>query len=333
MSKTLLVDGDNLFKIGFHGVKELYNDGSHIGGVYHFINTIRRFLDEGQLDKVVVFWDGKYNSSIRKKLYPQYKANRRQDMNEDKYASYLEQKSRVKDYLEEVFVRQVEMEDNEADDLIAYYCKIATNEQITIFSADKDLTQLINERVTIFSPIVKQYYKFGDKITINKVEIPHYNVLLCKIFTGDKSDNIDGIEGLGEKTLIKYFPQMQEKPCTIEELLDNARNIPQKKPIKTLLNILTGKTKSTILGEEFYNTNKKIVDLSNPLITDDGKTLVEQIYTDTIDPTDRGYKNLMRMMMEDGLFKYLPKNDDAWVNFLKPFMKLTRKEKRNTNKN
>lgn len=333
MSKTLLVDGDNLFKIGFHGVKELYNDGSHIGGVYHFINTIRRFLDEGQLDKVVVFWDGKYNSSIRKQLYPQYKANRRQDMNEDKYASYLEQKSRVKDYLEEVFVRQVEMEDNEADDLIAYYCKIATNEQITIFSADKDLTQLINERVTIFSPIVKQYYKFGDKITINKVEIPHYNVLLCKIFTGDKSDNIDGIEGLGEKTLIKYFPQMQEKPCTIEELLDNARNIPQKKPIKTLLNILTGKTKSTILGEEFYNTNKKIVDLSNPLITDDGKTLVEQIYTDTIDPTDRGYKNLMRMMMEDGLFKYLPKDDEAWVNFLTPFTKLIRKEKRNTNKN
>ena len=333
MSKTLLVDGDNLFKIGFHGVKELYNDGSHIGGVYHFINTIRRFLDEGQLDKVVVFWDGKYNSSIRKQLYPQYKANRRQDMNEDKYASYLEQKFRVKDYLEEVFVRQVEMEDNEADDLIAYYCKIATNEQITIFSADKDLTQLINERVTIFSPIVKQYYKFGDKITINKVEIPHYNVLLCKIFTGDKSDNIDGIEGLGEKTLIKYFPQMQEKPCTIEELLDNARNIPQKKPIKTLLNILTGKTKSTILGEEFYNTNKKIVDLSNPLITDDGKTLVEQIYTDTIDPTDRGYKNLMRMMMEDGLFKYLPKDDEAWVNFLTPFTKLIRKEKRNTNKN
>jgi DNA polymerase-1 len=254
-------------------------------------------------------------------------------MNDDKYISYLQQKSRVKDYLEEVFVRQVEMNDNEADDLIAYYCKIATNEEITIFSADKDLTQLINERVTIFSPILKQYYRFGDNITINKVEIPHYNVLLCKIFTGDKSDNIDGIEGLGEKTLVKYFPQVQEKPCTIEELLDIARNIPQKKPIKTLSNILTGKTKSTILGEEFYNTNKQIVDLSNPLITDDGKTLVEQIYRDSIDPTDRGYKNLMRMMMEDGLFKYLPKDDEAWVNFLTPFTKLIRKEKRNTNKN
>ena len=331
MTKTLLVDGNNLFKIGFHGVRDLYSNGDHLGGIYYFINILRRFLEEHNHDKVVVFWDS--NSSIRKSIYPQYKANRRQDMNEDKYQSYLNQQARVKEYLEEIFVRQVEMINNEADDLIAYYCKVATNEEIIIFSADKDLTQLITENISIYSPISKQYFKNGDNIIINKVEIPHYNVLLCKIFTGDKSDNIDGIEGLGEKTLIKYFPQMQEKPCTIEELLDNARNIPQKKPIKTLLNILTGKTKSTILGEEFYNTNKKIVDLSNPLITDDGKTLVEQIYTDTIDPTNRGYKNLMRMMMEDGLFKYLPKDDEAWVNFLTPFTKLIRKEKRNTNKN
>ena len=331
MTKTLLVDGNNLFKIGFHGVRDLYSDVDHLGGIYHFINILRRFLEEHDHDKVVVFWDS--NSSIRKSIYPQYKANRRQDMNEDKYQSYLNQQERVKEYLEEIFVRQVEMINNEADDLIAYYCKVATNEEIIIFSADKDLTQLITENISIYSPISKQYFKNGDNIIINKVEIPHYNVLLCKIFTGDKSDNIDGIEGLGEKTLIKYFPQVQEKPCTIEELLDIARNIPQKKPIKTLSNILTGKTKSTILGEEFYNTNKQIVDLSNPLITDDGKTLVEQIYTDTIDPTNRGYKNLMRMMMEDGLFKYLPKDDEAWVNFLTPFTKLIRKEKRNTNKN
>ena len=333
MIKTLLVDGDNLFKIGFHGVKEMYDNGDHLGGLYHFINILRRFLEEHNLDKVVVFWDGDSNSSIRKSIYPQYKANRRQDMNEYKYESYLQQKSRVKQYLEEIFVRQVEMINNEADDLIAHYCKIATDEDVIIFSADKDLTQLISERVTIYSPISKQYFKNGDMITINKVDIPHYNVLLTKVFTGDKSDNIDGIEGLGEKTLVKFFPDLLGKPCIMDELLDNARNNQQKKKPKALENILTGKTKNGILGEEFYNTNMKIVDLGNPLITDEGKELVEQIYTDTIDPTDRGYKNLMRLMMEDGLFKYLPKNDEAWVNFLRPFMKLTRKEKRNTNKN
>ena len=333
MIKTLLVDGDNLFKIGFHGVKELYNNGDHLGGLYHFINILRRFLEEHNLDKVVVFWDGDSNSSIRKSIYPQYKANRRQDMNEYKYESYLQQKSRVKQYLEEIFVRQVEMINNEADDLIAHYCKVSTDEDVIIFSADKDLTQLISERVTIYSPITKQYFKNGDMITINKVEIPHYNVLITKVFTGDKSDNIDGIEGLGEKTLVKFFPDLMGKPCTMDELLYIARNNQQKKKPKALENILTGKTKNGILGEEFYNTNMKIVDLENPLITDEGKELVEQIQTDTIDPTDRGYKNLMRLMMEDGLFKYLPKNDEAWVNFLRPFMKLTRKEKRNTNKN
>jgi len=331
--KTLLVDGDNLFKIGFHGVKELYNGGDHLGGIYHFINILRKFLEEHNHDKVVVFWDGDSNSSIRKSIYPQYKANRRQDMNEYKYESYLQQKARVKQYLEEIFVRQVEMVNNEADDLIAYYTKISTDEQIIIFSADKDLTQLISERVTIYSPTSKQYFKNGDKITINKVDILHTNVLLTKILTGDKSDNIDGIELLGEKTLVKLFPELLEKSCTIEEILDIARNNQQKKKPKALENILTGRTKFGILGEQFYQTNKKIVDLHNPLITDDGKELVEQIHTDTIDPTDRGYKNLMRMMMEDGLFKYLPKNDEAWVNFLRPFMKLTRKEKRNTNKN
>ncbi len=328
MTKTLLVDGDNLFKIGFHGVKDLFSDGSHIGGVYHFINTLRRFLEEHNHDKVVVFWDGDSNSSIRKSIYPQYKGNRRQDMNEYKYESYLQQKARVKMYLEEVFVRQVEMVNNEADDLIAYYCQVATNEQIIIFSGDKDLTQLISEKVTIFSPVSKTYYKNGSKITINKVDIPHYNVTLTKVFTGDKSDNIDGIEGLGEKTLAKLFPVITEKLCTIEELLDYAHKNFSKKPPKAIQNILTGRTKNGILGEEFYKTNSKIVDLTYPLITDEGKQLVEQIHTDTIDPTDRGYKNLMRLMMEDGLFKYLPKNDEAWVNFLKPFMKLTRKEKR-----
>jgi 5'-3' exonuclease len=331
--KTLLVDGDNLFKIGFHGVKELYNGGDHLGGIYHFINILRKFLEEHNHDKVVVFWDGNSNSSVRKSIYPQYKANRRQDMNEFKYESYLQQKSRVKQYLEEIFVRQVEMTNNEADDLIAYYTKLSVDEEIIIFSADKDLTQLISERVTIYSPTSKQYYRYGDMITINKVNIPHQNVLLTKILTGDKSDNIDGIEMLGEKTLVKLFPELLEKSLTIEEILDKARNIEQKKKPKALENILIGKTKSGTFGEQFFETNKKIVDLHNPLITDDGKELVEQIHTDTIDPTDRGYKNLMRMMMEDGLFKYLPKNDEAWVNFLKPFMKLTRKEKRNTNKN
>ena len=328
MTKTLLVDGDNLFKIGFHGVKDLFNESEHVGGIFHFINTLRKFLEEHNHDKVVVFWDADSNSSSRKLIYPEYKANRRQSMMEYKYESYLQQKRRVKEYLEEVFVRQVEMFGNEADDLIAYYTQISKDEQIIIFSADKDLTQLISERVTIYSPVQKRYYKFGDKIKMGTIEIPHQNVLVFKILTGDKSDNIDGIKLFGEKSMLKYFPEMIEKTCTIEEIMDSAVKITQNSQVKFIDNILTGTTKRGILGEEFFITNKKLVDLQQPLISDEGKEIVEQIYKDVFDPENRGYKNLMKMMVADGMFKFLPKNDEAWVTFLKPFMKLTRKEKR-----
>lgn len=332
MKKTLLIDSNNLFKIGFFGVKEIYNGGARVGGIYHFINTIRKFLEENNYDKVIAVWDGDENSFTRKSIYPKYKENRNRFVNSNDVESTSHQVGRIKQYLEEVFVRQIEVSHNESDDLISYYCSIALDEDITIFSSDKDFTQLISDRVRIYSPVSKRYYNNGDMITINKVEIPHYNVLLCKVFTGDKSDNIEGIEGLGEKTFMNLFPILREKPCTIEELINIARENQQKNQIRSLSNILEGKTKSGIFGEDFYKVNKKIVDLSDPLITEDGKVLVEQIVNDSIDPTDRGYNNLMRMMMEDGLFMYLPKDDNAWVNFLRPFMKLIRKEKRNANK-
>jgi 5'-3' exonuclease len=288
-------------------------------------------LEEHNYDKVIVCWDSETNTSVRKKLYPEYKANRKNEMNEEEYESYLHQRSRVKQYLEEVFVRQIEVPNNEADDLIGQYCNIAINENITIFSSDKDFTQLISKRVQIYSPVKKQYYKFGDKISLNKVDIPHQNVLLTKVFVGDKSDNISGIEGLGEKTLVKLFPELQKKTCTITEILDSAKIIGQEKKVpKIIEKILTGQSKNGILGEEFYNKNLRIVDLGNPLITDEAKELVNVIYTENMDPTDRGYKNLMKMMMADGLFKYLPKDDNAWVKFIQPFLKLARKEKRLT---
>jgi 5'-3' exonuclease len=320
--------------IGYNGVRDLFNKNKHIGGIFHFINTIRKHLEERNYDKVIVCWDSESNTSVRKELYSEYKANRKNEMSEEQYESYLHQRQRVKQYLEEVFVRQVEVPNNESDDLIAYYCKIALDENITIFSADKDLTQLISERVQIYSPIKKEYYKFGDNISLNKVDIPHQNVLLTKVFVGDKSDNISGIDGLGEKTLVKLFPMLQEKSCSITEILESAKLIGQEKKVPKIIGkILTGESKNGILGEEFYNTNLKIVDLGNPLVTDEARELVEEVYKETIDPTDRGYKNLMKMMMDDGLFKYLPKDDNAWVNFLKPFLKLIRKEKRITNKN
>ena len=331
MTKTLLVDGNNLLKIGFHGVRDFFNNGEHVGGTWHFLNTLRKFLEENNYNKVVVFWDSETGSSQRRIIYPKYKLNRKQKSEEDfKEQSFLNQKQRVKQYLEEMFVRQLEVEQSEADDLIAYYCQISEDEDKTIFSSDRDLTQLISEKVTIYSPQQKRYYKNGDGIKIYESEIPHYNVKTYKILTGDSSDNIDGIFYLGEKTFLKLFPEILDTKLKYTDILTKAEQLlKEQKGNVALQNLLSGKTKEGIFGEEFFTINEKIVDLANPLISDEGKELVRSYYSESLDPDGRGHRNLIRMMMEDGFFKFLPKGDDAWVNFLKPFLKLSRKEKTN----
>jgi 5'-3' exonuclease len=329
VSKTLLVDGNNLLKIGFHGVRDFFNKGEHVGGIWHFLNTLKRFLDENNYNKVVVFWDGETSSSQRRLLYPKYKLNRKTSNPEDfKEESFLKQKQRVKEYLEEMFVRQLDVENSEADDLIAYYCQISEDESKTIFSTDRDLTQLISKDVTIYSPITKRYYKNGDTIKIDQIEIPHYNVKTYKILTGDSSDNIDGIFYLGEKTFVKLFPEILEKEISITDILTKGEELlKEQKENVVLKNLLSGKTKEGIFGDEFFVINEKLVDLSKPLISEEGKELVRSYYSESLDPDGRGHRNLIRMMMDDGFFKYLPKGDDSWVNFLKPFLKLSRKEK------
>ena len=331
MTKTLLVDGNNLLKIGFHGVRDFFNNGEHVGGTWHFLNTLRRFLEENNYNKVVVFWDSETGSSQRRIIYPKYKLNRKQKNEDDfKEQSFTTQKNRVKQYLEEMFVRQLEVGQSEADDLIAYYCHISEDEDKTIFSSDRDLTQLISEKVTIYSPQQKRYYKNGDGIKIYESEIPHYNVKTYKILTGDSSDNIDGIFYLGEKTFLKLFPEILDTELKYTDILTKAEMLlSEQKGNVALQNLLSGKTKEGIFGEEFFTINEKLVDLANPLISQEGKELVRSYYSESLDPDGRGHRNLIRMMMEDGFFKFLPKGDDAWVNFLKPFLKLSRKEKTN----
>jgi DNA polymerase-1 len=327
--KTLLVDGDNLFKIGFHGVRDLFVEGNHIGGVFHFLNSLRRQLDDNEYDKVIVFWDGKGNSTVRRRIYPNYKLNRRNDMNEQKLESYYWQKSRVKEYLEESFVRQIEVEGNESDDLIAYYCHLAVDEEKVVLSSDKDLLQLISDHTKIYSPIKKFYYQNGDFVKFGDWEIPHRNVLVTKVLMGDKSDNIDGIKLLGEKTFVKLFPEVLEKVVSVDDILNKSRELfKDENKSSVLKNIIDGNTKRGTLGEEFYTTNQTLVDLANPLISEEAKTIVELYYSESLDPEGRTSRNIISMMTQDGFFKYLPKNDDAFVDFLKPFMKLSRKEKR-----
>ena len=96
---------------------------------------------------------------------------------------------------------------------------------------------------------------------------------------------------------------------------------------KTVANLLTGVTKYGVFGEEFFTLNESIVSLDQPFLTDEATETITALIHDELDPEGRSYKNTMKMMMEDGIFTVLPKSDDAWIKFLNPFLRLTRKEK------
>ena len=329
---VLLVDGDNLLTIGFYGVKNAFHNGEHIGGIYHFLNTLKRTFETYNLDKIVVFWDGLEGSQCRKKIYAPYKENRKSRLrSEEEVNSYTYQRDRIKQYLEELFVRQGEYEYCETDDNIAYYTQNSPNERKIVYSSDGDLTQLVSGNTQIFNPSHQKLYKQNDTIVYNHEEILIENVRLVKMMCGDSSDNIAGIRGMGIKRFLSIFPELRTQQITVEQVKDKCNVLfEQDKHNKLIANLLTGVTKHGVFGEEFFDVNNRIVSLDNPFLTDEAKEGIELLINENLDPEGRSYKNTMRMMMEDGIFTALPKSDDRWTMFLNPFLRLTRKEKNKT---
>jgi DNA polymerase-1 len=326
---VLLVDGDNLLTIGFYGVKNAFHKGAHIGGIYHFLNTLRKSFETYHLDKIVVFWDGLEGSQTRKKIYIHYKENRRQRIrSEEELNSYNYQRDRVKQYLEELFVRQGEYEYCETDDNIAYYTQNSPDENKIIYSSDGDLTQLVSETTQIYNPSHGKLYKKNDTILYNHEEILIENVKLVKMMCGDSSDNIAGIRGMGVKRFLTVFPELKTVQISVEQVKNKCEEIfQQDKHNKLIANLLTGVTKHGVLGEEFFDINNRIVSLEEPFLTDEAKENINLLINENLDQEGRSYKNAMRMMRDDGIFNLLSKSDDSWIKFINPFLRLTTKEK------
>jgi 5'-3' exonuclease len=326
---VLLVDGDNLLTIGFYGVKNAFHKGEHIGGIYHFLNTLRRTFETYNLDKIVVFWDGLEGSQTRKKIYAPYKENRKSRLrSEEEISSYSYQRDRVKQYLEELFVRQGEYEYCETDDNIAYYTQNSPKENKIVYSSDGDLTQLVSKNTQIYNPSHGKLYKQNDTIVYNHEEILIENVKLVKMMCGDSSDNIAGIRGMGVKRFLSVFPELKTEQISVEQVKNKCEEIfQQDKHNKLIANLLTGVTKYGVLGEEFFDINNRIVSLEEPFLTDEAKENIDLLINENLDQEGRSYKNAMRMMRDDGIFSLLPKSDDGFVNFLNPFLRLTTKEK------
>jgi hypothetical protein len=124
------------------------------------------------------------------------------------------------------------------------------------------------------------------------------------------------------------FPEIKTKQLTLQEVRNQGDLLFESdRHNKLIQNFLTGVTKLGVFGDEFFEINNKMVCLDEPILTDDAKIGIISLIKENLDSEGRSYKNMMRLMQEDGLFSLIPKSDDGLINFLNPFLRLTRKEK------
>ena len=363
---TLLVDGSNILELSSLGDKTISSSGTEIGGIFQFFLQLKILLQKGNFRYVYVFWDGNNSGNLRYNLNKEYKLNRDKEFEDDDLSDYMKevnkkisnmysyfkkkQKDPVKlaeqkkhkeifywqrdiimEMLEELFIRQCVCDKTEADDFIGYYVSHKKdNERIVIVSNDRDLTQLISEDVIVYVQSLKIFVN-----TKNHTDIMGYNyqnVVLKKILCGDASDNIKGIKGLGEKTLFNNFEEFKKRKVTLEEVIEKASKINEqrisekKKPLKWAENIVN-KVTDGCQGEKIYDINEKIIDLHNPLMTDEAKEVIEGMMYAPIDPTDRTMENLYNIIVKYDIDTL--KDTTTFGNFFSEFMYLIDKEKKN----
>jgi 5'-3' exonuclease len=325
---TLLIDGESLLKQGYYGTKKIQTEHGSIGAVYHFLNKIREFYSSYGITKVVVFWEGENSRQYRQSYYPNYKTKRveSQSDNDEKYDLGI-QRVRVQQYLEELFIRQVVSEGCEADDGIAVYCKNSKDEFKTIYTADRDLLQLISDDTRVFLSD-KRYMVSKDNFK-NLFEYHYENVGLIKMLCGDKSDNISGLENVGIETVMSIFPELKEEKVDVDFIINKVDLLLEENPkSKKLLNIKEGKTKWGVYGKEYFSIMDKVINLNNPYITEDLLNTISDAVNEPLCPDGRGgIKSAMKMAMEDGINTYIPKSYDGAYGFWGDFLSIINKEK------
>ena len=275
-----------------------------------------------------------YNATLKRMqnyIFNKKNKEKTDEQKRDKEIFY-EQREVIMECLEEVFVRQCLCDKVEADDLIAYYVNHKKpNERIVIMSNDRDLTQLIGDDVIIY---VQQKKKFINKKNhVEEMGYSHENVLLKKMICGDTSDSIKGIKGVGEITLLKNYPELKDRKVTLEEVIKKARKINEervvqkKKPLQWAKNIVEGVTDG-VQGDRIYEINRKIIDLRNPLLTDEAKELMDSMMYSPMDAEGRSIGNLYDILMKAGVDEF--KDPNRFGNFFVEYKYLIDREIKNS---
>ncbi len=262
-----LVDGSGYIFRAYYALPPLSrkSDGLPTGAVSGFCSMLFKLLEDVRSDDskhkpshfAVIFDSARKN--FRNEIYSEYKANRT-EAPEDLAPQF----EYIRKSVEAFNLPSVELLNYEADDLIATYAKMITEAgaKVTIISSDKDLMQLVSNEIRLFDPMKSKV--IGEKEVFEKFGVKPEQVIDVQSLAGDTSDNIPGVPGIGVKTAAELI----NKYKTLDNLLNNASEIPQNKRRETLL---TNKEKAIL--------SKKLVTLKDdvPIKNDPKEFLIKEI--------------------------------------------------------
>ncbi|MBO6491521.1 MAG: DNA polymerase I [Pelagibacteraceae bacterium] len=229
-----LIDGSGYIFRAYYALPPLSrkSDGLPTGAVSGFCSMLFRLLEDSRSDDsihrpthfAVIFDSARKN--FRNDIYSEYKANR-SEAPEDLAPQF----EYIRKSVEAFNLPSIELSNYEADDLIATYTKqiIKVGAKVTVISSDKDLMQLVSDKVRLYDPMKSKV--LGEKEVVEKFGVKPNQVIDVQSLAGDSSDNIPGVPGIG----IKTASELINKYKTLDVLLKKAEEIPQNKRRETLL--------------------------------------------------------------------------------------------------
>ncbi|HZT51982.1 MAG TPA: 5'-3' exonuclease H3TH domain-containing protein, partial [Stellaceae bacterium] len=221
-----LVDGSGFIFRAYHALPPLTSsDGTPVGAVLGFSNMLLKLLQNTDADHIAVVFDSA-KTSFRNRLYEAYKAHR-----PDPPDDLVPQFKLVREATDAFNVCRIEREDFEADDLIATYARhgAAAGAIVTIVSSDKDLMQLVSDRIQMLDPIKDR--PIGAAEVREKFGVGPDKVIDVQALCGDSVDNVPGVPGIGVKTAAELINTYG----TLENLLEHAPEIKQPKRRQSLI--------------------------------------------------------------------------------------------------
>ena len=221
-----LVDGSGFLFRAFHALPVLTRpDGTPVNAVLGFTNMLLKLLDDLQATHVAVIFDSA-RKSFRNEIFPEYKANRPDPPDE-----LIPQFPLVRDATRAFRVACIERPGFEADDLIATYARHAQAEglDVMIVSSDKDMMQLVSDRVSMFDALKNR--RIGPAEVKEKFGVGPERVVDVQALAGDSTDNVPGVPGIGVKTAAQLIQAYGD----LDSLLARASEIKQPKRRQSLI--------------------------------------------------------------------------------------------------